>query len=66
MTPDQSKKLKTGQRVGWLTDPDDLGTIAETSWSAVHIKWDSGKTQELHHNDMGDVTMAGPPTTTRP
>jgi len=41
MTGDQSRELKVGDRVCWNTDKKDQGTVAETNWAAVTIKWDN-------------------------
>ena len=55
MTGDQSRQLKVGTRV-WLSgDKADRGTVIDKDWSAVQIKWESGKTQSFHHNDMAMV-----------
>jgi hypothetical protein len=58
MTGDDSRKLKVGTRVSWASNETDQGTLVETDWSAVKIKWDSGLSNSIHHNDMGGVTVA--------
>ena len=58
MKPEESRKLKVGQRLSWRESKTDLGTIVSTEWSAVQIEWDNGKTHSYHHNDMGDVSLA--------
>ena len=60
MTPTQSKNLKIGQRVAWLDSAEDQGTVSASDWSGVRIDWDNGKSQFLHHNDMGEVEVARP------
>jgi hypothetical protein len=52
MTGEQSRKLKVGDRVGWKSDHNDQGTITETNWSGVSIKWNNREQQSVLHNDM--------------
>jgi len=58
MTGDESRGLKIGQRVGWDDANDDLGTVAATDWSGVEIRWDNGKRNFNHHNDMERIRVA--------
>jgi len=58
MTPDQSKKLKIGQRVAWHDSATDQGTVTASDWSGVRIAWDNGKDQFFHHNNMTEVEVA--------
>ena len=60
MTPTQSKRLKTGQRVAWHDSADDQGTVSASDWSGVLIEWDYGKNQFFHHNNMDEVEVARP------
>jgi hypothetical protein len=39
----------------WKTDRNDQGTIIETNWAGVTIKWDSRSEQAILHNDMAHV-----------
>jgi hypothetical protein len=55
MTGDQSRGLKVGDRVCWKTDRNDQGTITETNWAGVTIKWDNRSEQAILHNDMAQV-----------
>ena len=55
MTGDQSRQLKVGDRVYWRNDQTDRGTVTETNWAGVVIKWDNRSEQEILHNDMGLV-----------
>lgn len=57
VTPDQSRSLTAGQRVSWLGDEQDRGSVVERDWSGVRIKWDNGKTSFHHHNDMRDIAV---------
>jgi hypothetical protein len=41
MTGEQSRQLDVGDRVCWQNNRADQGTIAETNWPGVTIKWDS-------------------------
>jgi hypothetical protein len=55
MTGDQSRLLKIGDRVYWITTTTDQGTIIATTWSEVTISWDDGKASSVSHNDMAKV-----------
>ena len=55
MTRDQSKLLNVGDRVGWAGSAADIGTVVETTWSGVTIRWDNGQTTSIRHNDMKQV-----------
>jgi hypothetical protein len=55
MTGDQSRFLKVGDRVCWGATMTDLGTITETNWAGVTIKWDNRSVQTILHNDMAQV-----------
>jgi hypothetical protein len=52
MTGTQSRALKTGDRVRWRDDPNDLGVIVETNWAGVTIRWQNRNEQAILHNDM--------------
>jgi len=56
MTGDQSRTLSVGDRVCWHNDKNDQGTITETNWAGLTIKWDNRSEQAILHNDM---TLAG-------
>jgi hypothetical protein len=58
VTSEQSRTLKVGQRVCWLGNEQDRGSITERDWTGVRIKWDDGKTSFHHHNDMRDIVVA--------
>jgi hypothetical protein len=49
--------LKTGARVCWRDDKTDQGTVTETNWSGVTLKWDSRGAQSILHNDMDPVAL---------
>jgi hypothetical protein len=55
MTGEKSRALKVGNRVRWQEDQADQGTITETNWAGVAIKWDNRSEQTILHNDMGPV-----------
>jgi hypothetical protein len=55
MTGEQSRQLKIGDRVCWKTDTSDQGTVTETNWAGVTVKWDSRGNQQILHNDMAGV-----------
>jgi hypothetical protein len=58
MTGLESRALKVGARVRWAIDQSDQGTIVGVHWSAVQIKWDTGVTHKIMHNDMASVKAA--------
>jgi hypothetical protein len=61
MTPQESRELKAGDRVLWLDDPRDQGTVTSRNWSGVEIKWDSKASPFFcFHNDMRSVTKVQP------
>ena len=55
MTGTESRALKTGDRVCWNSDKNDLGTVTEKDWAGVTIKWNNRSEQVILHNDMGEV-----------
>ena len=55
MTGTQSRTLKVGGRVCWDTDKNDQGTVTETNWAGVTIKWANRGEQAIFHNDMARV-----------
>jgi len=42
------------------SDKADQGIVIDKDWSAVQIKWESGKMQSFHHNDMAMVLDRAP------
>jgi hypothetical protein len=55
MTGTQSRTLSIGARVCWRDDKNDQGTVTETNWSGVTLKWDNRSQQSVLHNDMAGV-----------
>jgi hypothetical protein len=55
MTGAQSRLLKAGARVCWRDDKNDQGTVTETNWSGLTVRWDSRSEQSILHNDMDSV-----------
>jgi hypothetical protein len=55
MTGDQSRGLKVGDRVCWNAGKNDQGTVTETNWAGVTVKWDNRSEQAILHNDMAQV-----------
>jgi hypothetical protein len=41
MTGEKSRALKVGTRVCWQNDQTDRGTVTETNWAGLTIRWDS-------------------------
>jgi hypothetical protein len=58
MTGEQSRKLKVGDKVRWQKDNTDQGTITETNWAGLTVKWDNRSQQTIQHNDMAQVERA--------
>ena len=56
MTGSQSRLLNVGARVCWRDDKTDSGTVTETTWSVIILKWDSRGEQSVPHNDMDPVS----------
>lgn len=57
MTGTESRRLHVGARVMWNDDKKDAGTVVETSWAGVTIKWNSRSEQSILHNDMAMVSV---------
>ena len=55
MTGDQSRQLRAGDPVCWGVVTTDLGTVVESNWAGVTIKWYNRSVQEILHNDMAQV-----------
>ena len=55
MTGDQSRTLGIGERVCWRASATDQGTVIETNWAGVAVKWDHRSMQAILHNDMAHV-----------
>jgi len=55
VTADESRNLKTGDRVFWRGDAADGGTVRSRSWDAVAIAWDNGQAATVHHGDMREI-----------
>jgi hypothetical protein len=58
MTGDESRKLKSGDRIFWRDDLKNQGTVRGTSWSGVTIDWEDGESTSVSHNDMAQVSRA--------
>jgi hypothetical protein len=58
MTGEQSRHLRAGDRVCWQKDNTDQGTVTETNWAGLTVKWDNRSKQDIQHNDMGQVERA--------
>ena len=58
MTGEPSILFKVGDRVCWKADKNDQGTVTETNWAGVTIKWDNRTEQAILHNDMVQVERA--------
>jgi hypothetical protein len=55
MTGAQSRSLRVGDRICWQSDQADRGTVTDTNWAGVTVKWDNRGEQAILHNDMGQV-----------
>lgn len=55
MTGAQSRLLNVGSRVYWRDDKNDQGTVIETNWAGITLKWDNRDQQVVLHNDMESV-----------
>jgi hypothetical protein len=61
MTGEESRRLKAGDRVFWLGDVKNQGTVKRASWSGVAIDWDDGDCTCISHNDMDRISRATDP-----
>jgi hypothetical protein len=57
MIGQKSRLLKVGDNVCWQNDQADRGTVIETNWSGLTIKWGSRGEQRVLHNDMGNMSL---------
>jgi hypothetical protein len=57
LTGTQSRSLHVGARVFWGEDKNDRGTVTETNWAGVTLKWDNRSEQSILHNDMAMVVV---------
>jgi hypothetical protein len=55
VTGEQSRKLKVGDGVYWQKDLADQGTVTETDWAGVTVRWDNRGEQTILHNDMAQI-----------
>jgi len=55
MTGEKSRQLKVGDKVCWQKDNADKGSVTETNWSGVTVKWDNRSEQAILHNDMAQI-----------
>ncbi len=55
MTSEQSMKLKVGDRVCYFDIRGDLGTVIDTKFRYVTIKWDDCHKSFTGHNEMQRV-----------
>jgi hypothetical protein len=58
MTGTESRSLHVGARVRWRGDKEDQGTVTETNWAGVTVKWDNRGEQSVLHNDMTMIAVA--------
>jgi len=58
MTGEQSRRLKVGNKVCWQKDEADHGTVTETNWAGVTIRWNNRGERTILHNDMGQIERA--------
>ena len=58
MTGEQSRLLKVGDKVRRQKDQADQGTVTETNWAGLTVKWDNRSQQTIQHNDMAQVERA--------
>jgi hypothetical protein len=55
MTPEQSRNLRPGDRVGFNGDADDIGTVQATNSMYLRINWDDGHLSLTAHSDTKRV-----------
>jgi hypothetical protein len=65
MTPEQSKKLKVGNRICFNGDPADSGKVISIGARYVTIKWDDGHKSFTGHGDMKRIELVEPPKVKR-
>jgi hypothetical protein len=50
MTGDQSRKRWRPRC--WRGTTNDQGTVSETNWAGVTVRWDNSSEKAILHNDM--------------
>jgi hypothetical protein len=55
MTGAESRQLAVGDRVNWIGDQNDHGTVTAKNWAGVTVKWNNRSEQSILHNDMTPV-----------
>jgi hypothetical protein len=55
MTGEQSRHLRAGDRICWQNNQADKGSVTETNWAGLTVKWDNRSEQAILHNDMGQI-----------
>jgi hypothetical protein len=55
MTGEQSRLLQAGDRISWQNDRADQGTVTETNWAGLTVRWDNRSQQDIQHNDMAQI-----------
>lgn len=61
MTPQEARELKVGDRVYWLEDQRDQGTVVARNWSGVEIKWENNASPLFYfYNDMNGIKKFQP------
>jgi hypothetical protein len=58
VTPDDSRKLKPGDRVCFNGNDTDSGTVTATNANYVTIKWKDGHESFSGHGNMARVELA--------
>jgi hypothetical protein len=57
MTPEQSRKLKPGDRVYFNHNSDDVGTVKEIRPRYLTINWDDGYQSITAHSEMKRIGL---------
>lgn len=53
-----ARRLEVGSRVTWDNNPNDGGTVIETGFNAVKVKWDDpsqGEVGVLYFTEMANI-----------
>lgn len=56
-----ARRLKVNDRVTWDNNPKDCGTVIETGFNAVKVKWDDpsqGEVGVLYFTEMANIGVA--------
>lgn len=59
MTAEESQALTLGDRLKWMLDTEDKGTVIGHTNHTIRVKWDSNGITVHHRSEMEQFSLAG-------